>query len=95
MLGPKGRICQSCGMPLSRDSMGGGTNADGARSTEYCSHCYRKGLFAEPDLTVEQMVAKVQGKLMEMHFPLFLARYFTRRIPGLGRWRTRTDATTA
>ena len=41
MFKPKGPFCQSCGMPLSRDSLGGGTNADGSSSTEYCSHCFR------------------------------------------------------
>ena len=28
--------CQSCGMPLSRDPNGGGTNADGSASAMYC-----------------------------------------------------------
>ena len=27
-------VCQSCGMPLSKDAKGGGTNADGSRSTK-------------------------------------------------------------
>ncbi|HEY2363758.1 MAG TPA: zinc ribbon domain-containing protein [Candidatus Angelobacter sp.] len=30
-------------MPLSKDEQGGGTEADGVRSTEFCSHCYRGG----------------------------------------------------
>lgn len=29
--------CQSCGMPMSRDEQGGGTNADGSKSTMDCS----------------------------------------------------------
>jgi Putative zinc ribbon domain len=90
MLGPKGPFCQSCGMPLSRDPLGGGTEANGARSAEYCSHCYRIGRFTEPDLSVEQMVAKVEGKLRGMHFPGFLARRFTKNIPTLRRWQSST-----
>lgn len=86
MFGPKGPFCQSCGMPLSRDALGGGTNADGSRSAEYCSHCYLSGRFTEPNLSVEEMMTKVEGKLREMHFPGFLARRFTRNIPHLGRW---------
>jgi hypothetical protein len=35
--------CQSCGMPMSRDPNGGGTNADGSTSLKYCSHCYAGG----------------------------------------------------
>ena len=90
MLGPKGPFCQSCGMPLSRDPLGGGTEADGARSNEYCSHCYRNGRFTEPNISVEQMIAKVEGKLREMHFPGFLARHFSKRIPTLQRWQSTT-----
>ncbi len=30
-------------MPLSKDPRGGGTNADGSKSSEYCSHCYSAG----------------------------------------------------
>jgi hypothetical protein len=86
MLGPKGPFCQSCGMPLSRDPLGG----DGGRSAEYCSHCYRNGSFTEPHISVEQMVAKVERKLREMHFPGFLARRFTKNIPTLRRWQSST-----
>ena len=87
MFGPRGPACQSCGMPLSRDPQGGGTERDGSRSAEYCSHCYRSGQFTEPDITVEQMAAKVEGKLREMHLPGFLARHFAKGIPSLRRWR--------
>lgn len=37
-------------MPLSKDPLGGGTNADGSRSTEYCSHCYKTGRFTAPNI---------------------------------------------
>jgi hypothetical protein len=86
MFGPKGPFCQSCGMPLSRDALGGGTDADGTRSTEYCSHCYQSGRFTEPNLSVEEMMTKVEGKFRGMHIPGFLARRFTRNIPSLSRW---------
>jgi hypothetical protein len=73
-------------MPLSRDELGGGTNGDGSRSTEFCSHCYRDGRFTEPNLSVEEMKTKVEEKLRSMHLPGFLARHFTRNIPNLSRW---------
>ena len=78
--------CQSCGMPLSKDSQGGGTEANGAKSTEYCSHCYAGGKFTHPDMTAEQMVPFVQAKLKEMHILGFLARPMTKDIPTLKRW---------
>ena len=86
MFGPKGPFCQSCGMPMSKDSMGGGAEADGHKSTEFCSHCYRNGRFTEPDLTADQMVEKVRGKMKEMHLPGFLAKSLTKGIPDLKRW---------
>ena len=75
-------------MPLKRDEQGGGTNADGSKSTMYCSHCYQKGEFTMPGASVEQMQAKVRDKLIEFGFPRFLTGIFTKRIPKLERWRT-------
>ena len=57
--------CQSCGMPISKDPEGGGTLADGSFTIEYCSHCYRDGQFTEPDLSLDQMILKVKGKMRE------------------------------
>jgi hypothetical protein len=79
--------CQSCGMPLSRDERGGGTNADGSKSDRYCSHCYEGGRFTLPDITAREMQQRVKGKLKEAGFPGFLSGLFTRKIPKLERWR--------
>lgn len=79
--------CQSCGMPLKRDPLGGGTNADGSTSTMYCSKCYQNGAFTLPDYTAVQMQELVKGKLKEMGFPGFLTGLFTRNIPKLERWK--------
>lgn len=78
--------CQSCGMPLKKDPAGGGTNADGTRSTEYCSKCYQNGRFTHPNMMVDEMVVLVKGKLKEMGFPGFMAWMFTRNILKLKRW---------
>jgi hypothetical protein len=78
--------CQSCGMPLARDARGGGTNADGSKSTMYCSHCYQGGRFTMPGMTVGEMQNLVQGKLKDMGFPGFVAGLFSRKIPKLERW---------
>jgi len=86
MFKPKGPYCQSCGMPMSKDEKGGGTEATGEKSTRYCSHCYGGGRFTEPNLTVDQMIEKVRGKMKQMHIPGFLAKSFTKDIPALGRW---------
>ena len=86
MFKPKGPYCQSCGMPLSKDEKSGGTEADGRKSSQYCSHCYADGRFTDPDLTADQMVERVRGKMKEMHIPGFLAKSFTKNILMLGRW---------
>ena len=39
------KLCQSCGIPLKKDKMGGGTNIDGSKSILYCSYCYVHGRF--------------------------------------------------
>jgi hypothetical protein len=79
--------CQSCGMPLSRDERGGGTNADGSKSGMFCSHCYEGGRFTLPDITADEMRERVKGKLKEAGFPGFLAGLFSRKVPKLERWR--------
>lgn len=79
--------CQSCGMPLKRDERGGGTTADGSKSTAYCSHCHKNGLFTLPGMTVEEMQARVKEKLSEFGMPGFMAGVFTRKIPKLERWK--------
>lgn len=89
MFKPKGPYCQSCGMPLSKDAQGGGTEANGAKSAEYCSHCYADGKFKQPEMTAEQMVQLVEGKLKEMHIPGFMARRMAKDIPTLRRWAPR------
>jgi hypothetical protein len=78
--------CQSCGMPLKKDPEGGGTNADGTRSTEYCSFCYQDGLFAQPDFTVGEMQAFCVEKMKETGFPKPVGWLLTRGMPRLKRW---------
>lgn len=80
-------ICQSCGMPLKQDPAGGGTEADGSKSTKYCSYCYENGAFYQPDMTASEMQAFCKDKLVEMGQPRVLAWLYTRGIPRLERWR--------
>jgi hypothetical protein len=79
--------CQSCGMPLKSDPKGGGTNADGTLSQEYCSYCYVSGKFVNPDMTIDQMHALVIEKLREKGFPKFVAKMFASGLHRLKRWR--------
>lgn len=78
--------CQSCSIPIKRDPKGGGTNADGSKSAEYCSMCFENGQFTQPDITVGEMQTLVKDKMKGMKFPGFLANMFTKGIPKLKRW---------
>ena len=60
-------------MPLKRDEKGGGTDADGTRSTMYCSHCYENGQFVVPDISVTEMQTRVREKIVEFGMPGFVA----------------------
>ena len=82
-MGPQ---CQSCGMPMSKDKNGGGTEADGSRSTTYCSLCYDQGAFRLPDMSATEFQAFCVEKLREQGMPKIMAWVFTRGIPKLDRW---------
>lgn len=81
------KSCQSCGMPLAKDELGGGTEKNGVKSVKYCSHCYMNGEFTLPDLTVEEMKERVKQKIVEFGMPKFMAGLFTRNIHKLERWK--------
>ena len=80
--------CQSCGMPLKKDENGGGSNADGSKSTMYCSKCYENGAFKNLDMTVKEMQTFVKNILKGFGFPGFIAGWFTKGIPNLERWKS-------
>jgi len=80
-------ICQSCGMPLGKDPEKGGTNADGSRSTEYCSYCYKAGAFVGGEVSVKEF-QKICREMMRAHgIPKPLAWLMSLGIPGLRRWK--------
>jgi len=79
--------CQSCGMPFKNDPNGSGTNADGTKSKLYCSYCYDKGRFLQPDMTAAEMQQLVKEKLNGMGiFHRMFAGTFSKGIPHLERW---------
>jgi len=72
---------------MNRDEQGGGRNADGSKSLKYCSHCWEDGKFSSPDLTVDEMKARVKEKIKSFGVPGFLAGVFTWNISKLDRWK--------
>jgi len=79
--------CQSCGMPMAKDELGGGTEKSGDKSMKYCSHCYMNGEYTLPDITMEEMTERVKQKIVEFGMPKFIAMFFTRNTHKLERWK--------
>lgn len=48
------KFCQSCGMPMTPGAEYG-TEADGGKSSSYCSYCYHDGKFTS-EMTMEEMI---------------------------------------
>jgi len=86
-MGKFDRFCQSCGMPMDQDPEKGGTNADGSKTTSFCSYCYQSGAFRDNFARSGEMVTFVKGKLKEMgHGPL-KRWFYTSHISQLERWK--------
>ena len=86
---PKGLVCQSCSLPLKKDGQFG-TNADGSPCEEYCCHCFQRGAFTAPDITLEEMIDLCSGILIQrMGAPQEKAHEVMQEIlPHLKRWRS-------
>ena len=83
------KFCQSCGMPFKQDPGKGGTEKDGAKSTKYCSYCYKDGEFflASEISSAHEMQAMCVKKMKEQGMNGLLAWVLTRGIPRLERWK--------
>ena len=49
------KICNSCAMPMATPELYG-SNKDGTPNDTYCTHCYPKGEFNNPNETLEEMI---------------------------------------
>jgi len=79
-------MCQSCGMPLSKDPQGGGTNADGSKTEKYCSYCYVNGDFKFKGNVIE-FQEHCRTKMIEGGHSRFTAWLFSRGLKRLERWK--------
>lgn len=78
--------CQSCAMPM--DTGFYGTNEDGSENHEYCTFCFQKGVFSEPDLTLQGMIDKSVSHMTRiLQYPEAKAKEMAASvIPQLKRW---------
>jgi hypothetical protein len=87
-MGKFDKFCQSCGMPMEKDTANGGTNADGSKNLRFCSLCYTNGEFHDKFTKSGEMVKFVRGKLKEMGYGPIKRWFFTSHIPQLERWKS-------
>ncbi len=78
-------ICQSCGMPLTKDDLG--TNLDGSLNNDYCKYCYKDGKFID-DVTMDEYIEMCSqyGKQAGMTNKE-MKDYCTKLFPTLKRWK--------
>jgi len=83
-------FCQSCGMPMTEDSMHG-KNADGSKSEDYCCYCFPNGAFNSPDETLEEMIASCIPFLVEAGVApdnKSARKILEEHLPQLKRWKS-------
>lgn len=76
-------------MPMNSSEMFG-TNADGSKSEEFCTHCFQNGAFTAPNISVHEMIDQCVSIMDQQEImPEEQAReLMTKTIPYLKRWKT-------
>lgn len=64
-----------------------GTEKDGSKSTEYCTYCYAKGAFINPNATLEDMKVIVRNAMEQRHIPEPTIQASMSMLPYLKRWK--------
>ena len=84
---PQGPFCQSCAMPMEKEE-DFGTETDGSKSEDYCCYCFREGKFTDRDITMNEMMEKVIGIMVDKDMPEAQAKGIIENfLPKLKRWR--------
>lgn len=78
--------CQSCGMPMEKGFFG--SNADDSENTTFCRFCFQKGVFTEPELSMQAMIeASISHMTRVLQIPEAQAKQrASEMIPKLARW---------
>ena len=80
------QICQSCGMPLRKES-DFGTDRTGSRNMQYCHFCYQYGSFRDDGISMEEKIEKNIAMAIKRGISAEKAKEQARRIiPKLARW---------
>jgi hypothetical protein len=83
------QFCQSCSMPLDKPELLG-TEKDGTNSTEYCTYCYQKGAFINPNMSLDEMKKLVKEQMEKMKIDTGIINMAVNSLPSLKRWRAKS-----
>ena len=81
------KFCESCGMPMDKDTQKGGTNADGSKNENYCSYCYQSGEFTFQG-NVNEFQNHCKEQMIKGGSSRFMAWLLTRNMKRLERWKS-------
>jgi len=83
------RHCESCGAPMGETNEMYGAEVNGSKSTDYCKYCYDNGVFLQPNITLEEMIAFVANVMVtDFGFtPEDANAQCNAAIPNLKRWK--------
>ncbi len=81
------KICQSCGMPMTKAEEFG-TEANGTANEEYCVYCYKDGAFTDSG-TLQEMIDSCVPFLVKDGMEEGAARAMLQeQMPKLKRWKS-------
>lgn len=81
------KFCQSCGMPMAKDSAGGATLKSGGTSKSICSLCMSDGEYHFVGKDVKAFQKMVVNEMVKKGWLRPVAWLLTRQIPSLKRWK--------
>lgn len=82
------KFCQSCMLPRDHELFKKGTEKDGSENELYCSMCYEKGAFTQPEITTaKEMQDFVKDVLKNQGVGRLKRWFYTCSIPQLKRWK--------
>ena len=76
-------------MPLDKPELLG-TEKDGTKSNEYCTYCYQKGAFINPNMSLDEMKKLVKGQMEKMKIDTGIINMAVSSLPSLKRWRAKS-----
>lgn len=80
-------VCQSCGMPFSKNKNNFFRITSGFYDVKYCTDCFQNDRFTNPDYTIDEMNQQLINRLRASGMRGNLDR-FTERLNTLERWKS-------